>query len=149
MKLSGGGGEHYLKSENDVPYHVCSVSIAWSLMTTKRKHQLYDNFSISLNTGAEIIEPDESEKLLGGYISNDFTWNTHIRDGEKPLYKILTSRINALAKVSRISSFKHRKMIANGVFMSHVMYLIQLWGGCSEYLLDMLQVLQNRGPQDL
>ena len=31
MKLSGGGGEHYLKPENDVPYHVCSVSIARSL----------------------------------------------------------------------------------------------------------------------
>ena len=26
------GGEHYLKPENDVPYHVCSVSIAWSLI---------------------------------------------------------------------------------------------------------------------
>ena len=25
------GGEHYLKPENDVPYHVCSVSIARSL----------------------------------------------------------------------------------------------------------------------
>ena len=22
MKLSGGGGEHYMKPENDVPYHV-------------------------------------------------------------------------------------------------------------------------------
>ena len=25
------GGEHYLKAENYVPYHVCSLSIAWSL----------------------------------------------------------------------------------------------------------------------
>ena len=25
------GGKHYLKPENDVPYHVCSVSIAQSL----------------------------------------------------------------------------------------------------------------------
>ena len=25
-------GGHYLKPENDVPYHVCSVSIAWSLI---------------------------------------------------------------------------------------------------------------------
>ena len=117
------------------------------IFTTKRKHQLYNNFGISLNTGSEIIEPDESEKLLGAYISNDFTWNTHIRDGEKPLFKVLTSRVNALAKISRITSFKHRKMIANGIFMSHVMYLIQLWGGCSGYLLDILQVLQNRAAR--
>ena len=30
-EADGRGGEHYLKPENDVPYHVCSVSIARSL----------------------------------------------------------------------------------------------------------------------
>ena len=32
MKLSVGEGEYYLKLENDVPYHVCLVSIARSPM---------------------------------------------------------------------------------------------------------------------
>ena len=35
IKLSGGEGKHYLKPENDVPYHVCLVSIARSLMKIK------------------------------------------------------------------------------------------------------------------
>ena len=32
MKLTGGGGEQYFEPENDVPYHICSVSIARSLI---------------------------------------------------------------------------------------------------------------------
>ena len=46
MKLSGGGGEHYLKPENDVPYHVCSVSIARSL--TLSIHMFIDELCNSL-----------------------------------------------------------------------------------------------------
>ena len=61
--------------------------------------------------------------------------------------RILTSGVNALSKISKISSFKHRKMIANGIVMSHISHLIQLWGGCSGYLLDILQILQNRAAR--
>ena len=31
--------------------------------------------------------------------------------------------------------------------MSKLVYLIQLWGGCSDYLLDFLQILQNRAAR--
>ena len=59
----------------------------------------------------------------------------------------LVSRINALQKISRISSFKTRKMLANGMVISRLIYLIQLWGGCPGYLLNFLQVLQNRAAR--
>ena len=38
-------------------------------------------------------------------------------------------------------------MVANGVLISRIIYAIQLWGGTSNYLLDMLQVLQNRAAR--
>ena len=63
------------------------------------------------------------------------------------MFKGLTSRVNALSKVSRISSFKTRKMIADGIVMSKLLYLIQWWGGGSAYLLQYLQVLQNRAAR--
>ena len=34
-------------------------------------------------------------------------------------------------------------MIANGIFMSKLCYLITVWGGCQEYLLSALQIVQN------
>ena len=117
------------------------------VMCTPSNHKKNDNFNITLNTGSEIINPVKSEKLLGGLVSNDFLWNTHIRDDEKSLFRNLVSRINALSKISRFSSFKTRKMIANGVIMSRLIYLIQLWGGSSFYLIRMLQILQNRAAR--
>ena len=117
------------------------------IMSSSRKHQRFGNFEITLDTGNEIIEPKSEEKLLGGIVSNNLLWNNHIRDGQKSLSSILTLRINALRKVSWYCSFKIRKQIANGIVLSHITYLVQLYGGCSEYLLSGLQVLQNRAAR--
>ena len=111
------------------------------VMTSAENHLNHQHFGITLDTGAEIIEPGYEERLLGEIISNDMKWNIHVRDSDKSLITILTSRINALCKVSAYSSFKTRKMIAYMVMMSHIVYLIQLYGGYSEQLLSSLQVL--------
>ena len=103
-----------------------------------------------LNTGSEIIQPVEHEKLLGGYISQDFSWNYHLRDNSKSLFQTLVSRVNVLSKISSFASFKTRKMIANGIFMSRLVYLIQVWGlGCTDYLTKSLQILQNRAARSV
>ena len=117
------------------------------VMCTAINHRKNENHGITLNTGSEIIYPIKCEKLLGGMVSNDFLWNNHIRDDKKSLFRNLVSRINAMNKISRFSSFKTRKMIANGVIMSRLIYLIQLWGGSSFYLIRMLQILQNRAAR--
>ena len=113
------------------------------IMTSAEKHKKHHNFGIVLDTGQEIIEPVLHERLLGADISNDFKFNIHIRDGDKSMMNILTSRTNALRKVANISSFKTRKMIAEGIIMSNIMYIITVYGSCSEYLKDGLQVVQN------
>ena len=117
------------------------------VMSTSIKHKKYQNFDIKLDTGNEIIEPIYSEKLLGGLISNDLKFNEHIRNNEKSLYRLLINRINALRKVSSISSFKTRKMLADGLVMSLLINLITVWGGCTGYLLTMIQTLQNRAAR--
>ena len=38
-------------------------------------------------------------------------------------------------------------MIANGIVMSKLIYLIQLWGGSQKYLINFLQKLQNRAAR--
>ena len=54
----------------------------------------------------------------------------------------LTSRINGLKRVSHDTSFGTRLMIADGIVMSKLTYLITLWGGAQQYLLNALQVQQ-------
>ena len=111
------------------------------VMASAHKHRKHENFGIVLNTGAEIIEPISDEKLLGGQISNNFTWNNHIRDNKTSMFKILTSKINALSKISKIANFRTRKMVAADLIMSTMNYLLQL------YLVKLLQVLQNKAAR--
>ena len=38
-------------------------------------------------------------------------------------------------------------MIADGIFMSKLVYLIPLWGGCEKFLLKSLQTIQNKAAR--
>ena len=68
-------------------------------------------------------------------------------NSNQSLVNQLTSRINGLCLISPRATFQTRLMVANGIVMSKLCYLIQLWGGCEEYLLNALQVLQNRAAR--
>ena len=59
----------------------------------------------------------------------------------------MNTRVGALKKVGKVASFKNRKMIADGIFTSKLSYLISLWGGCSQELLNQLQIAQNKAAR--
>ena len=40
-------------------------------------------------------------------------------------------------------------LIANGIFMSKLIYLIPLWSGCEEYMVRALQVIQNKAARSV
>ena len=40
-------------------------------------------------------------------------------------------------------------MVAEGIFISKLIYLIQVWGGCEYYLLKVLQSLQNKAARSV
>ena len=69
------------------------------IMASEKNHRRHGNYGITLNTGTKIIEPQENEKLLGGFISSNLQWKENIRDNNKSLFRILTSRLNALKKI--------------------------------------------------
>ena len=113
-----------------------------------RKHKLHAN-SFSLDTGQEIIKTTDCENLLGGYISQNLKWTNHILLNEKSLVKQLGTRLNALRKISKFADFKTRKMLADGLFMSKLVYLIPLWGGCEKFLNKALQIIQNKAARSV
>jgi hypothetical protein len=90
-----------------------------------------------------IIAPSPCEKLLGAYIHQDLKWNEH----EESLIRSLGSRLGALKMVGKVASFKNRKLIADGILMIKLCYLIAIRGGCSSYLLNTLQVIQNKAAR--
>ena len=116
------------------------------IMTTKQKRRMLD-INVKIDTTAEKIDPIKYEKLLGIYIQDDLKWRDYILYNEKSLVKQLTSRLKALKIISSVGSFKVRLMVANGIFSSKLIFQISLWGGTEDFLLNSLQVVQNKAAR--
>ena len=61
----------------------------------------------------------------------------------------ITSRVNGLFLISPRATFKTKLMVANGIVISQLCYLIQLWGGSAGYLLNSLQIIKNRAARSM
>ena len=102
---------------------------------------------VRMQAGNHTILPTKQEKLLGCVVSDDLKWKHHILDDEQSMVRQLTSRVNALSMISSRGDFRTKLMVANGIVVSKICYLIQLWGGCEGYLLHTLQVLLNKAAR--
>ena len=85
--------------------------------------------------------------MLGIHIQNDLKWTEYIQNNDKSLIRQLNTRLNALKQISSVASFKTRRMIANGIFCSKLIFQISLWGGTADYLISSLQIIQNKAAR--
>ena len=79
---------------------------------------------VTIKTPNGVIKPTHTQKLLGCWIQDDFKWTTHIRDAKDNLLNSLIKRVSALKIISKVANSKTRKMLANGIFLSKLSYLI-------------------------
>jgi hypothetical protein len=114
------------------------------VMSTRQKRRFRDTSTITINTPTAVITPSPVERLLGAQINQAMHWKEHIRDNKHALLKSLNTRATAMKKISKTTSLKTRKMIANGICMSKLIYLMPVWMGCADYLVNALQVCQNK-----
>ena len=103
---------------------------------------------VKIQTPTVLIKPSKTEKLLGCWIQDDLKWTQYIRDNnEENLTRSLNTRLGALRKIRKAANFKNRKMIAEGIIVSKLSYLISLWGGCGAGLRRSLQVIMNKAAR--
>ena len=119
------------------------------VMSTRQKRRHVDTTTIRINTPSASISPSTTERLLGAEIHHNMGWREHILDSENSMVKSLNKRLGALRKIQKTASFKTRKMIATGFFMSKLIYLMPLWSGCEDYLVRALQVIQNKAARSV
>ena len=65
-----------------------------------------------------------------------------IRDGENSVTKQVITRINGLKKIAANADFKTRLAVATGIVQSKLQYLMPLFIGAPDYLINALQVQQ-------
>ena len=60
---------------------------------------------------------------MGAGIHQDMKWREHVLDSENSMVKTLNKRVGAMKKIQKTASFKSRKMIGTGIFLSKLIYL--------------------------
>ena len=97
---------------------------------------------VTVQAGGKTILPSENETLLGGIIHQSGNWKEMIRHGKGSVMKQLTTRINALKIIGKNADFSTRLMLAGGLVQAKLTYLLPLFGGAPDYLINGLQVQQ-------
>ena len=92
----------------------------------------------------KIILAKEHCRLLGVNLNRDATWNHQLELGEKPLLKVLRSVLGTLTHISKNLPTKSRLLLANGLFMSRMLYMLPMWGGLPKRDSSKLQRLMNK-----
>ena len=86
------------------------------------------------------VEKVTSYKLLGIIIDNKLSWNDHV---DKLCTKLKASLYN-LSRLKKTMDLKLKMLIMKGIFMSHLNYGIEIWGGTSQTNIKRLQIMQKK-----
>ena len=113
------------------------------LLTTSQNRRL-NNLNLSVKFGNDQQTGSKVERLLGLQLHENMKFREYIQDNEKSLLKCLNTRLNALKQITKITSFKQRLAIANGIFHSKAIFLISVWGGADQFLMDSIQLVMNK-----
>ena len=92
----------------------------------------------------KIILAGETCRLLGGNLNKYMSWKHHIEQGPKAVLPALRSQIGILTFLSKNIPRKSKQLLANGLVISKVLYLIAMWGGLSKSDCRKFQTLLNK-----
>ena len=110
-----------------------------------RMHGLPPQLSVSKPDGSlKVILAKESCRLLGANLNRDSTWSHQLVLGEKPVLKNLRSVLGVLTHLSKYLPKKSQLLLANGLFISRLLYLLPMWGELPQRDMKMLQILMNK-----
>ena len=101
---------------------------------------------VEVRAGQDIVEQSESEKLLGGVIHNSGRWNEMIRNNKMSIVSQLTGRLNAIKKLKN-ADFKSKLSVTTALIQSKIQYLLPLYGGAPDYLMNAVQVQQLKAAR--
>ena len=113
------------------------------IICTQQKRRHINTAAVTLRTGAETITPSPAERLLGVQVQQDLGFGEHLVGGRNSLVSTLTTRISALKRISKVSSFKTRLQVCTALVISKILYVLPLCGGAPEFMLTSVQRKMN------
>lgn len=106
-------------------------------MIFQQKNTPYIDIDLKINNAS--ITRVEFAKYLGLIIDDKLTWRYHMAK----LSKKIIAMLGALSRCSDFLNSSNRNLIYSSFILSHIRYLINIWGTCGTSLHKKLQVSQN------
>ena len=91
----------------------------------------------------KIIKADKSLRILGCNLQDNLSWQAHLSTGEKPLLPIIRQKLGALRHIGKNLPMASRMTLANGMILSRINCLLQVWGGTEKKYISKIQTLLN------
>ena len=91
----------------------------------------------------KIIKSLKECRLLGGTFQDNLSWNAHIETGEEALVPEARKKLGVLKHLGKRIPERSKKLLAEGLVVSRLRYLIPTWGGTTEKYLKIAQTLLN------
>ena len=112
------------------------------VLCTEQKRRHIDTQSVILNTGSELIHPTPVELLLGFQVDQNLGFSNFLISGKDSVINSLGKRIGALKSIAKVANFKTRLSVCSSLVISRILYMLPLYGGAPEYMLEALQKKQ-------
>ena len=84
-----------------------------------------------------------NNKTLGITMKNNLTWDTHLVVGKNAILPSIRRQLGSLQSLMKHMKKETRLHVINGLVMSRLVYLINIWGNTSDSLISKVQVVQN------
>ena len=93
------------------------------------------------------VEDSSYIRILGANIKANMTWQFHMESGDRALLPILRKQMGYLKHIGVKIPRTCRNNLAKGLIQSRMSYLMPLWGGASNQLLNRTQVVLNKAAR--
>ena len=123
-----------------------SKKVIMEIMLKQKRSRLKGNPpSLTVRTDTEIktITSKTECFLLGGYLQQNMLWQSMIETGEKSILRRVRSKLGAQKYCCRKLSCQSKLLLANGLIISKILYLLPIFCRTQRKYLDKLQVVIN------
>ena len=94
----------------------------------------------SIQIGNDKIDRARCVKYIGLYMDEKLNWEHHVTE----TIKTMTKYFGIFNKIKHSISAKFARQIYFSFVYSHIKYAIEVYGACSENLMNKLQIIQNK-----
>ena len=139
--------EHFL-TINELSINVSKTSVLETMIKQKKGKTRGDPHLVVKYPDNQdellIIQDSSNFRLLGANLQQNMNWNQHLEKGEKAILPGIRKQLGFLKCLGGQLSFESRKLLAEGLLLSKLIYLISQWGGATQNNINKAKILMNQ-----